>query len=119
MLMNLPSHGLVGMQKVSLPGYSLPGGGFSEVDQQDDFLMMWRDVSRLATELSSWSQSLGFGWTLELEGGVLGTIDDSGRISSELSNSLEELLSMAGGDDGQNERDRRIENIDRKHIDRW
>jgi len=41
--------GLVGMMKVSMSGYSLSGGGYQDIDPQEDFLMMWRDIDRIAT----------------------------------------------------------------------
>tara|TARA_B100001105_G_scaffold242277_1_gene222280 strand:+ start:832 stop:1308 length:477 start_codon:yes stop_codon:yes gene_type:complete len=118
-LMDVNDRGLMGMQKVSLPGYSVTDGGYQEVEQEEDLLMMWHDITRTLSSLTTWARDFGIGWEISLEGEPFGTIDAAGRFSSELSNSLSELLSMSGAPTDEQERASLVSQIARKYASRW
>jgi hypothetical protein len=118
-LVDVAAHGLMGMQKVSLPGYSVNGGGYQEVDQEEDLLMMWHDINRTVSSLSDWARNFGIGWEISLEGEPFGTIDEKGHASEVLRNSLDELLSMSGAPTDEQERASLITDIGQKYASRW
>ena len=118
-LLDVPKHGVIGMQKVSLNGYSLSHGGYQEVDQQDDFLMMWNDIIRTALALSNWAKQFDIGWDLALEGAVFGSIDKHGNSSDALMTSLGELLLMSDAPNNEQERTSLIAAIQKKYASRW
>ena len=118
-LLNVPKLGILGMQKVSLTGYSTNDGGYQKVDQQDNFLMMWNDINRTTVALSRWAKEFGVGWVMELEGEPFGSIDENGIASEELEGSLEELLSMSNAPPSEPERATLIEEIRKRYASRW
>lgn len=111
--------GLVGMMKVSMSGYSLSGGGYQDIDPQEDFLMMWRDIDRIATALSIWSVLHNIAWKIALEGEPFGAIDSQGNRSSELEEALQELLFMSEAPTDATERAKSIAIIDARYATRW
>ena len=119
LLVDVAAQGLIGMQKVSLPGYSISDGGYQEVDQEEDLLMMWNDINRTVSTLSAWSREFRIGWDISLEGEPFGTIDADGQASEILRNSLEELLSISGGPSDEQERATLIADIKQKYASRW
>ena len=118
-LLTVPGIGVVGMMKVSMSGYSLSDGGYQDIDPQEDFLMMWRDIDRIATALSSWSVQHNIAWKITLEGEPFGAIDSQGNRSSELEAAMEELLFMSEAPTDATERATTVATIDAKYATRW
>lgn len=118
-LMQIPSLGVIGMTKVSLPGYSGPDRAYVEVDQGEDFLMMWSDITHIVRALSLWSKRYGVQWDLQLEGERFGSVESSGEISADLSDGLHQLLQAASAPDDPSAREELIAAIDSKYKSRW
>ena len=112
-------YGFLGMQKVSLPGFSTGRGGYVEVDPGADLLMMWRDISRIAHYLADWSERFKIGWKLDLEGESFGSIGEKGNFAEDLSSSLQELLQMSGAPSEVIARNELIKTIDTRYMSRW
>jgi hypothetical protein len=118
-LLKSPTFGVLGMTKVSIPGYSTEQGTYIDVLPQDDFLMMWRDIHKIAGMLATWSKRFNLSWNFDLEGGHFGNVLPSGHFDQELVESLEQLCQMADAPSSPEARDARITEIDKKHSDRW
>lgn len=65
---------LYGGTKIFLVGYSIDGGGYVEVDADDDSLMAYRDTCFILDKLTEWSRKHGIAWQIDCVGEPIGTI---------------------------------------------
>ncbi len=114
-----PPEGLLGMTKIFLPGYSAPGGGYVEVEEQEMLLMAWHECVTIVAALSDWSERFGVEWLLTIEGETFGTVLPSGKQSPELEASMAQLLAMSGAVESGEALESRIGTIDAKYASRW
>ncbi|HYC59279.1 MAG TPA: hypothetical protein VEK79_06895 [Thermoanaerobaculia bacterium] len=69
---------LEGSTKIFLPGYSIEGGGYREVDVEDDSLMAAFDASFILDTLASWSRQFDISWSIGADGGEIGEVSSEG-----------------------------------------
>jgi hypothetical protein len=75
---------LYGSTKIFLLFYPIPGGGYAEVDPDEDSLMAYRDTCFILDRLAEWARKHGVGWELECAGEPIGTIS-RGQCDAQLS----------------------------------
>jgi hypothetical protein len=106
---------LYGRMKIFLLRYSTPGGGYAEVDPDEDSLMAYRDTCFILDRLAAWSREHGVGWELECADEPIGTIS-RGRQDAQLS---EYVAGMRGSFPWPAVFDDRVREIAAKHAARW
>lgn len=107
---------LLGRTKLFLIGYSTEGGGFREVDPDDDSLMAWRDATFTISQLARWSREHDLEWELRCEGEFVGRVKYGAADQA----ALDFLAAMIAGDPGPPEsRPARTQQVAARYADRW
>ena len=100
MLHVTPSGAISGSTKMILGGYSLDDGGFVEVIDNEEWLMVWSDTTFIIATLSEWSEKYHVDWKLNTEGTPVGKIHN-GQPDNELEGFINSLRSSSDLPDEQ------------------
>lgn len=86
---------LGGSTTLFLGSYSLPGGGYVVVPEDEEFLLVWADAKFIVARLSEWSAEFNLSWRLEMDGSNVGEIT-GGKPSTDLTELLDGIYSISG-----------------------
>jgi aspartyl aminopeptidase len=102
---------LLGSTKVSLPGYTAPGGAFVAVNPDDDMFMMAQEVETLLRGVAAWARNYKPEWHIRFDGSLVGSVSNTGVYSPDLLAFLSELHTAAATPADPEEVKRRVSRL--------